>query len=182
MSQSGEAKRAPARWSATDSLLVTAILAIAVAITLTIASSVVSISGFGSGSRIGDTVDIFDLEPGDCVAELDWHGFTSSNAVIADCAREHAAELVHRAPLAETFEEYPGAAASQDFAQTSCETTLKYGLHLKAGWADVRNAEYRGVYASELDWADGNKTFLCFLTTRDGEPLIGRFYKADTFG
>jgi hypothetical protein len=176
----GRAPRARRTWAPGDVVLLglAIVLALAVAAVFT-ASALVSIStAREAGARIGTDVELTDLREGDCVA--DFPQYAPPDFTLVDCGTPHAAEFVFLVESSEAIDEGMGDRALAALADTYCDTTFRYRIHLSDGVDDLPDADVAGYVGSRASFAGGAE-FHCFLYNTTGEPLVGEYYEDDGF-
>ncbi|MDR5701720.1 septum formation family protein [Agromyces aerolatus] len=102
-------------------------------------------------------------------------GFTSVWAEefsVVDCAAPHAAQLVYRGVLAEdAAAPFPGEAEIGSRMNLLCTAPGVIEVGAAAGIDDL---QVQGSYpVTEEQWADGERTYYCFVNRASGEPLTG---------
>ena len=172
------------RWRGADiallsvAVVVGSLLLVALVFTVGVAVAVAQ----AAQERLGQSVTPEQLIEGDCVAEFGRAGGTRGEYTLVDCGAPHAAELVYIAEFGEDFDVYLGTDASATLASSICEATLRYQIYLDDIPEDYPTAFLFGVYQSRANWEVGKTQFQCFLINRNGEPLVGQYYRADPFG
>lgn len=171
--------RSPRRWRGADLVLLGASGILALVLLGVVAITVAyALSGARAAeARIGTEVTPDLLVEGDCVAEFARAGGTLGRYTLVDCGVEHAAELVYIAEFGDDFDVYLGTEASAELASSICETTMRYRLHLEEIPEQYSDAVLFGVYQSRANWEQGKTQFQCFLVNRDGQPLVGQYFK-----
>jgi hypothetical protein len=137
-----------------------------------------------AAARLDGLVAAGDLIPGDCLASFDKTGDAAAEYQLVDCSAPHAAELVYIAQLADEFDTYLGARAISELAGSICDDAMRYQLYLD--WAEEQQAQYpsavlHGVYQTRASWEQGQTGFQCFLLNLNGEPLVGQYYKQESY-
>lgn len=91
---------------------------------------------------------------------------------VVDCAAPHAAQLIVAGTLpGEEVSAYPGEEALAAEIPTLCRTAGLVDLGVASAFRDLQVA---GSYpVSAEDWADGERTYRCFVTRSSGEPITG---------
>jgi hypothetical protein len=171
----------PRRWKAGDWVLlsIVAILVLALIAALGLTAIVAARNAQTAQSRIGATIAADDLVPGDCISEFDRVGGTLSDFPLTSCDAAHAAELIAVQSLRTGSDDFLGANALGDLAQSICQTTFDFRLHM-TDVSDYPTAFLFGVYSTRTDPEKGATQFQCFLINKDGSPLVGRFYSEQT--
>jgi len=109
-----------------------------------------------------------DLLGGECLApyESPWQ----DNYTVVDCSTPHPAQLVSRALFPDAADSaYPGVEELQKRIALLCSTPEIIDYAAIAGAADVEIAA--SYPATEQDWADGNRTYFCFVSRTGGAEL-----------
>lgn len=137
-----------------------------------------------AAARFDGMVDAGDLIPGDCVVAFDKTGDAAAQYQLVDCSSPHAAELVYVAELADKFDTYLGARAISELSESICDDAMRYQLYLN--WGPEQQERYptarlHGVYQTRASWEQGRTGFQCFLLNRNGEPLVGQYYKQESY-
>lgn len=171
------------RWPAGDrALLIAGIVLAALLVPLLVLTVAVGVRvNVEAQARLGTTIDAEDLRPGDCLAVFDLVGNAAPNYPVVDCDEPHAAELVYLAELGDAFDFYIGARASSELATSICESAMRYRMFLHEEVEDYPTAMLYGVYQARTSWKPGEFAFQCFLVNRNGEPLVGQYFKEDPF-
>jgi hypothetical protein len=102
-------------------------------------------------------------------------GFTSPWAeefTVVDCAAPHAAQLVYRGELAEdATAPFPGEAELGSRMNLLCTAPGVIDVGAASG---VNDLQVQGAFpVTEEQWAEGERTYYCFVNRAGGEPLTG---------
>lgn len=102
-------------------------------------------------------------------------GFTSPWAeefTVVDCAAPHAAQLVYRGELAEdAAAPFPGEAELGSRMTTLCTAPGVIDVGAASG---VNDLQVQGAFpVTEEQWAEGERTYYCFVNRAGGEALTG---------
>jgi hypothetical protein len=118
-----------------------------------------------------DLGNVFSVQPGTCF------GSVTADSVrdlpIVDCAQEHANEVFAVVPYEPATDDtpYPGAAALADFATQQCQAALE--AYVGRPYAQS-SLEIAPLYPEEDGWTKAHdRSVVCALFARDGQPLIG---------
>ncbi|MHB1171031.1 MAG: hypothetical protein ACYCZY_00755 [Lacisediminihabitans sp.] len=109
---------------------------------------------------------------GECLAPYDsaW----AEKFTVVDCAQAHPAQMVFRGvfPMAgATAAPYPGAAALQTQINLLCTAPGVINLAAAGAYSDI---QFVASYpATDQQWADGDRSYFCFLTRSSGQPITG---------
>jgi hypothetical protein len=89
---------------------------------------------------------------------------------VVECTEPHGAQLVARGRFDESaLDAFPGVAALQARMNPLCSTAENIDYTAASAYADIQvSASFAGT---EEDWADGNRTWFCFVSRSSGEPL-----------
>jgi hypothetical protein len=186
MSTDAPAAPVKGRWPAGDRVLL--VLVIVFGAVLVGALSLVAVFWFAvqsaAAARLDGMVPAGDLIPGDCVVAFDKTGDAAAEYQLVDCDAPHAAELVYVAELADEFDTYLGARAISELAGSICDDAMRYQLYLNWGEqqrTDYPSARLHGVYQTRASWEQGETGFQCFLLNLNGDPLVGQYYKQESY-
>jgi hypothetical protein len=123
------------------------------------------------GGDDDDLGNVFSVQPGTCF------GSVTADSVrdlpIVDCAEEHANEVFAVVPYEPATDDtpYPGAPALAEFATQQCQAALE--AYVGRPYAQS-SLEIAPLYPEEDGWTKaGDRSVVCALFARDGEPLIG---------
>jgi hypothetical protein len=122
----------------------------------------------GDDDELGN---VFSVEPGTCFSAVP--GDEVRDLPIVDCAVEHENEVyaVVEYEAAGDDDEYPGEAALSEFATSRCQAELE--RYVGRPYAES-SLEIAPLYPGEDSWdVAGDRTVVCALFARDGDPLIG---------
>ncbi|CAN5364648.1 hypothetical protein BH11ACT3_BH11ACT3_09730 [soil metagenome] len=168
-------------WKAGDWVLlgIVVLLVLGLLATLALTALVAARNAQTAQSRIGATISVDDLVPGDCISEFDRVGGSLNDFPLTSCDSPHAAELIAVQGLRTGSDDFLGANALSDLARSICQTTFDFRLHM-TDVSDYPTAFLFGVYSTRTDPVKGATQFRCFLINRDGSPLVGQFYSDQT--
>lgn len=174
------------RWPAGDRVLLVLVIVLGTVLAAVLALVVVYWVAVQSAAaaRFDGTVPAGDLIPGDCLVAFDKTGDAAAEYQLVDCDTPHAAELVYVAELADEFDTYLGARAISELSGSICDDAMRYQLYLNWGpeqQARYPSAQLHGVYQTRASWEQGETGFQCFLLNLNGEPLVGQFYKQESY-
>lgn len=142
--------------------------AAAVASGLLVAPLLGGCAWFGDGEDTGETVDVFDLEVGDCLrapAEITAE-LTAVERV--GCEREHTLEVFAVAGYEPADAEFPGDAQLQTYADGACVAEFERYVGV-----DYRDSELFFTYLlpSARGWSQGEDRDITCLVTTTGAQL-----------
>jgi hypothetical protein len=129
----------------------------------------------GCGDDDDELGNVFAVEPGTCFSSVS--GDEVRDLPIVDCAVEHENEVYAvveyegAADASSEEAEYPGEAVLAEFATSRCQAELE--AYVGRPYAES-SLEIAPLYPGEESWdVAGDRTIVCALFARDGDPLIG---------
>lgn len=107
---------------------------------------------------------------GECLEPFS--GAWAEEFTVVDCAAPHAAQLVYRGLLADdAAAPFPGEAELASRMNLLCTAP---GVIDVAAATGVNDLQVQGAYpVTEEQWAEGERTYYCFVNRAGGEPLTG---------
>lgn len=122
------------------------------------------------GPRVPGDYAWDELHGGECLT-----GYTSPWAerfTVVDCAAPHTAQIVAAGAFADPADPaavFPGEAALAARMNLICTAPTALALDAAAALPDI---QWQAAYpVSEAEWAEGHRSYFCFVSRSSGEPL-----------
>ncbi len=126
-----------------------------------------------AGGFDDDSVDVNDLDVGDCVDVPDSPGQTEVRQLDGtDCAEPHDAEVFAVADIATGDDDYPGQSEVIGMVEEAC-TGDAFRAYVGRGYAESELDVYY-LFPIEEMWEDADdREYVCMAVTVDSSPLSG---------
>lgn len=115
-----------------------------------------------------------DLKLGSCLAE---ESFDLEEFTVVTCSEAHPQQVVGLIEMDQGTAVYTDFSAMTIYLEAVCDRFLEYGLFLSP---DVKNDAFdltAIAIPTEQEFAAGQRTALCSLTSLDGAALVGDYYR-----
>ena len=129
-----------------------------VALRITVMALVLAACGGGTSVTEIEVGDCFDDPEGELVSSLD----------LVDCSQPHDNEVFAEVVMGGGA--FPGTEALFEFGFDTC--LLEFEAYVGEPYAES-SLDYTFLSPSEESWADGDRTFVCFLYNSDLSKLTG---------
>ncbi|WP_159624446.1 septum formation family protein [Actinomyces sp. zg296] len=126
----------------------------------------------GSGSGRLGVVNHTKLRVGDCFNDLGNNPNEVEDIELVSCDSPHMNEAYHTVVLKDaTYPSYPTTSEWPEVLRSSCNSAFKSYVGIDRD----SSTTYRphAFYPSAQNWAQGDRTISCLITSKDGNPLTG---------